>query len=398
MKTLFATTVLFLFANPVLYALRTTNPVIIKAPTTAENTTRAELKKVIILDFKNIDQNKNYNYLETSITDAIRNELKAKFDFQELNPRVWRMAAQKNYYQWPNENYTKGFALHLGALLQQDLVVGGYYQAVLTQKAAGESAYVLHAHVFVMDVGKRKVVGEFQMAFDADATLFTRIEEMGTRVTAVAKAVLPNKGATGLTPVEFDEVGANELGLLAGTGVLSIPAAFSGSYDSDKPLYVKDFAMPVSAALFYVRHDFLWPQFMLHTMAGVNFGSGALAIATDTKKINANALDIYAAAHLGYEFTFWRFNAVPLVGGGFSFASVNLDYNTLSALPLTPSGEKRSSAKINASAPFAEGGVKLAFKVTKNIYLHAYALYRQSFYMSTSVGELFTLGGLSMRF
>ncbi|HRP70780.1 MAG TPA: hypothetical protein PLY93_14745 [Turneriella sp.] len=277
-------------------------------------------------------------------------------------------------------------------------VVGGYYQALLTQKAAGESAYVLQAHVFVMDVGKRKVVGEFTMAFDADATLFTRIEEMGTRVTQVAKAVLPNKGATGLTPVEFDEVGRDELGLLVGTGVVSVPAAFSGSYDSDKPIFIKDFSTPVSAAIFYTRHDFLLPQFLLNTMVGVNFGSGNLTIANDTKKISANALDIYVAAHLGYEFAFWRFSAAPLLGGGFSFASINLDYNTLSTLPLTPSGEKRSSAKINASAPFAEGGVKLAFQVTKNIYLHAYALYRQSFYMSTSVGELFTLGGLSMRF
>ncbi|HRP70779.1 MAG TPA: hypothetical protein PLY93_14740 [Turneriella sp.] len=115
MKTGFVLIFLFLSLSFSLSAIPVAHPVVVKAkPLKGNPTTQAELKKVIILDFKNIDQNKNYNYLESSITEAIRNELKAKFDFQELNPRVWRMAAQKNYYQWPSENYTKGFALHLG--------------------------------------------------------------------------------------------------------------------------------------------------------------------------------------------------------------------------------------------------------------------------------------------
>ncbi|MDH4262527.1 MAG: hypothetical protein OEV78_05710, partial [Spirochaetia bacterium] len=48
-----------------------------------------DMQKVIILPFKNINKNANYEYLEASITDSIRENLKTKFAFSETSERDW---------------------------------------------------------------------------------------------------------------------------------------------------------------------------------------------------------------------------------------------------------------------------------------------------------------------
>ncbi|AFM11141.1 hypothetical protein [Turneriella parva] len=65
------------------------------------------LKKVMILDFKNLDKNPDYTYLEDSITEAVRNDLKAKFDFREMQRGDWHKLAEKNLFLWPEDNYTR---------------------------------------------------------------------------------------------------------------------------------------------------------------------------------------------------------------------------------------------------------------------------------------------------
>jgi len=360
----------------------------------------AALKKVIILDFKNLDKNPDYSYLEGSITDAVRSELKAKFDFRELSPKAWRALAQKNYFNWPEENYGRGFAINLGRLANQDIAVGGFFQAVADKKTVNSSVlqYTIRVHVFVVDIGKHKLVTEFDMTLAADATIFTSIETLSARVVKEAQRVLPNKGSSGQIFLDDDEdLGRHEFGLVAGTGIFSQPTAFLGNYTTDTALYTKDFATPIAVAAFYQYHDFLLPQLQLHVMGSAHFASNNFAVASDTKKIRSTMMDISAAAHLGYEWRLWRFGVTPLVGGGFSFANIELDYTTLSALPVTASGQTRSSAALNLSAPFAEGGLKLQFSITPRLFVNAYALYRQNFYVGQSVGQLFAAGGFSYR-
>ncbi|MFO1481209.1 MAG: hypothetical protein U1F40_13490 [Turneriella sp.] len=358
------------------------------------------LKKVMILDFKNLDKNPDYSYLEDSITEAIRNELKAKFDFKEFPQKDWRNLAEKNYFLWPEENHSRGFALNLGIMARQDIAVGGYYQAIIekkSRKGVAAGSYVIRAHVYVLDVGKRKVVSEFDMVMPADASLFGAVEELAARVVKEAKSVLPNKGDAGKQQFDDGDVGSGEFGLIAGTGVYALPAQFSGNYTSDVTLYAKDFKSSIAAAGFYQHHDFLFTNMQLHITGGAQFASNDLAVANDSKKIRATLLDIFAAGHIGYEFAFWRFALTPLVGGGFSMANVKLDYTTLSALPVTATGDTRSGANLNISSPFAEGGIKLSFKITQRLLFNAYSLYRQSFYIGESAAQVFAAGGVSFR-
>lgn len=227
---------------------------------------------------------------------------------------------------------------------------------------------------------------------------FAEIETLSARVVKEAKRVLPNKGSSGqIFLAEDEDIGTHEFGIVAGTAVFSQPAAFTGNYTTDTALFTKDFASPIAVAAFYQYHDFLLPQIELHVMGSAHFASGNLAVANDSKKVRSTLMDISAAAHLGYEWRLWRFGVSPLVGGGFSFANIELDYTTLAALPVTASGQTRSSASLNLSAPFAEGGLKLNFAITPRLFVNAYALYRQNFYIGPSVGQLFATGGFSFR-
>lgn len=69
--------------------------------TLASNLHAQSIKKVMILDFKNLDKNPDYTYLEDSITEAVRNDLKAKFDFREMQRGDWHKLAEKNRFSRP---------------------------------------------------------------------------------------------------------------------------------------------------------------------------------------------------------------------------------------------------------------------------------------------------------
>lgn len=358
---------------------------------------RAEkLKKVLILDFKNLDKNPNYQYLEDSVTEAIRTNLKAKFDFKEMPKADWQSIAQKNYFLWPEENFNRGFALNLGLLARQDIAVGGYYQAVIADKGKHRGSFVIKAHVFVLDIGKKKIVTEFDMEMPADASLFTAVEDLAARVVKEAQAVLPNKGEGGIQR-DDDELGRHEVGLIAGTSVVSVPAAFSGNYAGTTALYAKDFSTPIAVSAYYAYHDFLYPHVQLQVLGGARFGSQNLAVASDTKKIRASLTDIFAGGYIGYEFVLWRFTLTPLMGAGFSLASVKLDYTTLTSQPVNAQGSSLTESSLNISAPFAEAALRLGFKLTPRLSLELYGGYRQSIYIGQSMGEVLTMGGFGYR-
>ncbi|MBV6494865.1 MAG: hypothetical protein LDLANPLL_02902 [Turneriella sp.] len=293
----------------------------------------ASLKKVLILDFKNLDKNPNYDYLETSITDAVRTNLQEKFAFNEMPQSKWQSLAKDNFFLWAEDNYSRSVGLNLGVRAKQDIVVGGYYQAV--RNAYGR--YIVRAHVFVLDVGKRKIVTEFSIDMPADATLFDSVEKLATRVVKEAKAVLPNKGDVDFSNIEED-VGPHEIGILGGISPVSLPDAFTGDYATTTKLNNKDVPQTIGVYGSYRYHDLFLNRLTFDITGGAQFGSTNLQVANDVKKAKLSVTDYSIASHIGYRLEFWRFGFMPLVGGGFSLASLTLDYSALSSLPVDTAG------------------------------------------------------------
>lgn len=356
----------------------------------------AGLKKVIILDFKNFDKNPNYAYLESSITDAVKEDLKARFKFKEMPTADWQKLASENYFIWPDENFTRAFGLQMGVFGRQDIVIGGHYQAITTRNK-GIKKEVVRAHVFILDIGARKLISEFDMDFPADSTLFSSVTTLANRVADESKSVLPNEKDFQKSG-EPDEIGGpNEFSIVGGVNMLSVPDPFGGNFESRTSLFSKDVKNALQLQGGYTRHDFIRPHVQLSLLGGAQFGSGELKVATDTKTIRTSLLGFSLGAHLGYRFDKWRFFLTPYAGGGFYMGNIKLDYSTLSVLPVDSTGAEKSAATLNISSPFVEGGVHLGFQINRILAIQVTGQYRQYAYIGASAGQVFVGAGLSFR-
>lgn len=351
----------------------------------------------MILDFKNLDRNPDYMYLEDSITEAVRNYLREKYEFKELPRAEWQKLAEKDLHLWPEDNYTRSFGLHLGALARQDVVVGGYYQAIVEKKGNAVSSQVVRAHVFVIDVGQRKVVTEFDVKMPVDASLFAAVEELAARVARESKSVLPNKGTLEPDKPQREEISPHELGVLAGISAVSVPAAHSGNFRTDQKLHNKDVPQNLGIYLLYRYHDFYFPKVVVAAAAGVQFGATNFPVSIDTKKVRVSVVDYSLAGHCGYRLDYMQVRVIPFGGLGFSLARVHIDYSALSLAPLDTAGNPVLEDSINTSAPFAEIGLRLELQITPRLSLGVQGFYRQHFYLGESFGQLFTAGGFFFR-
>lgn len=261
----------------------------------------ARIKKVLILDFKNFDKNPNYSYLESSITDAVKTDLKAKFVFKDMASEEWQKLAAENYFTWPEENYTKSFAVNVGKAGRQDVVIGGFFQAV-PGSGKYRGSQVIKTHVYILDIGTKKLVSEFDIDLPTDAKLFESINQLASRVADEAKSVLPNDEEATMAGVRDEPRSLNELRIFSGVNLLSVPGAFSENFSAGKILQAKDIQNSVQVDAAYGRHDFYWPQVQLALAGGVQFGSGELSVATESRRIRSSLLGFSTSALIGYRF------------------------------------------------------------------------------------------------
>ena len=110
------------------------------------------LKKVLVLDFINIEQKTEYKYLEKSITETVKKDLKAKFAFRETEKRDWQKVAEKNYI-FRSDYYTRTAAMSLGLLANQDVVIAGGFRVFNKQEVA-----IIKVDILIIDIAKKKVL------------------------------------------------------------------------------------------------------------------------------------------------------------------------------------------------------------------------------------------------
>lgn len=145
------------------------------------------LKSVMTLDFINIEKKENYQYLESSLTDAVREKLKANFAFKDITSDIYQPVADANYI-YRKDFYTETAATNLGLLAHGDIVIAGGFRIVETKKNTE-----VRISVLLIDTAKKKNIAEFTEKAPADASLFETVEKIATRITKEAAAVLPSK-------------------------------------------------------------------------------------------------------------------------------------------------------------------------------------------------------------
>jgi hypothetical protein len=149
----------------------------------------AGLKKVLILDFNNIENNPNHEYLISSITDAVRKMLKDRFAFRETEREKWEKVADDNYI-FKSDFYTKTAAINLGLLAMQDIVISGAYK-VYSKK--GQKGLIIETSVRIIDISEKKVISEFMIDGPADNRIWDSINMIAERISKEAQTILPNK-------------------------------------------------------------------------------------------------------------------------------------------------------------------------------------------------------------
>ena len=333
------------------------------------------LKKVLILDFANIEKNPNYQYLEASITDAVKDMLKERFLFKETDPSKWQDVAVSNY-QYREDYYTKSAAMIIGLLSKQDVVISGGFRiekkesvveidtpdsenqnttdgtirvnnpsAPKTQK---EITAVIITQVKILDITKKEVIAEFTEEGPADSRIFTSVGKIANRISKEAAVILPNKeewekkGIKEIT-VKPPIIGNFQIGLRGG-GIYYL-GGIANRIIPDQPSLFADFSVN-------------FPRFYNNLRAHLRFGFFSQA---PSEEYNPEMDDFDVASEnliLGF-FLGWKFNLLknfdirPQIGGGniMQFTSI--------------SGFKKATALI--TIPFAGTGAELSYRLNQNL-------------------------------
>ncbi|MDH5720145.1 MAG: hypothetical protein OEZ13_05910 [Spirochaetia bacterium] len=179
----------------------------------------ANLKKVLILDFINIEKNANFTYLEASITDATVTKLGEKFAFQQMQKSNWQDLMARNH-MFREDAYTKSTGMTMGLLGKQDVVIcGGFY----IKDNKGE--FEIITNVQILDISKTKVIAEFKESGPADNRIFETIDRIASRIVKEAESVLPNKKewqGEGFDDTPFVIFENYSLGFRAGAGMYAL--------------------------------------------------------------------------------------------------------------------------------------------------------------------------------
>ena len=150
-------------------------------------------KRVMLLDFKNVLKKSDYDYLEASLTDAVRNRLKEKFVYREIEKSEWQSVAKQNYVI-EEDLYTFTAAMNLGINAQPDVAIfGGFF----IESKRGSSQQEIRTRVRILDLNERKEIADFEMKSVVDASIFETVEKIADRIAKEAAAVLPGKEAWG---------------------------------------------------------------------------------------------------------------------------------------------------------------------------------------------------------
>lgn len=265
------------------------------------------LKSVMTLDFINIEKKENFAYLEGSLTDAVREKLKANFAFKDITAEQYQPVADQNYI-YRKDFYTETAATNLGLLAKGDIVIAGGFRIVETKRNTE-----VRISVLLIDTAKKRNIAEFTEKAPADASLFETVDKIATRITKEAAAVLPSKE-------DFQRKG---LSTSEGRAWFS---DFSFSLRAGGTLYVKGLAQyfrPEQPAINLNMQIFIpiiWHRFFLQgdfTLLRHSLKDGNDAV-VQTLQLSGATTNYLLLGYLGVSFPLSKqFSLLPKIGAGY---------------------------------------------------------------------------------
>lgn len=291
----------------------------------------ADKPRVLILDIENIEQRASLNWVENTISNALRTRLNENFSFEEISKSKWQPIAEKNHFSFTEEYYTKTVALQLGLVLKQDYAIGGGYKQI-------DNEIICQVHLF--EVGSRKLVKDLKLRFKKDNNIFASVDKMVAQIIEQFADVLPRREdfvrtykREDITPL----LNQYHLGLRVGGNFLA--SGFADKLKPEQPLLILNFQakVPKISTNFALIADFTFSRHIARSDKNP-------AIEDFTLVTNNFILGLYS----GYDFHLGKHYILqPHVGGG---ATLQLSEAT-----------GPQTASFTNSLPMAAAGFDFAF-------------------------------------
>ena len=326
------------------------------------STLRAEaLKKVLILDVVNIDKNANYEYLVSSITDALTAKLKENFIYKESPKDAWQQAAVKNDLIFEDESYTRTFAMSLGIRMRQDIAISGGFRVVVVK-----GQQVIRATLFLIDIRNKKIIDTVEQNMPITGDLFSKVDELAIALTKAAEKVLPGKDYYVKHEENF-EVGHPVLRLVSEAYFLTL---IGSKLFNETQSYITPSRMPFMYGAGLRAQTQLWRKFEWFAQGTFYTSSASLKSAESGTMIPQTLLAGSGTGGLAYVLPFSkRLSFTPWLGGGFLLGQTTLNFSNYTKLPTDSSGGKVSSQAALFYGPTANAGLVVSMIVTDDIFL-----------------------------
>lgn len=352
----------------------------------------ASLKKVILLDFKNVLKKRQFNYLEPSITNAIREKLKKRFAYHELAKEQWQEAARGNFIS-EDDLYTYSAAMNLGLLLRQDIVIfGGYVIEDKRQSAFPE----IKTRVRILDLAKRKEITDFETQNNIDSTFFAAINAIADRIVTEATPILPNISDWSRGTVTEEIPSFNQLSLRAQIA----PVAFSASrvFSSTSQFAGTDFRQTAGLAMDFHHFGILKEQLGLFVAGMARVSSDRFSYNIDNSAVPA-ALQSFAG-QAGFA---WRqklsskFYLQPFLAGGLQYDIMKFTHENRTIAVTSVEGQNLNSTEYTLRSPFASVGLRLGYAISSWLFLEGGGQYALFFYEGDNGQSVFAEIGVGVR-
>lgn len=300
--------------------------------------------KVLILPFKNTEQQKNYGYIERSLTEAVQKLLRKRFVFREPDyEHITDIILENRIFT--EDLYNKSVALTVGHLARQDIVIAGGYRVEEHNNAA-----TIITDIYILDAGRKKIISAFRARGPASAEIFTTIEQIAERIAAEASKVLPSKDNPQAKLYSEREplLSRWSLGLRGGGGLYLL--GYADALELKQPalsLVIRANVAPASKNLYVQTEASLFRH-------GLRPGAN-VPIAQQGFELNSS--NVAASLAFSYAIPLGIFALAPKIGGGYCFQQ----------------NEVLGGTRANSSNyfPFAQGGIELLWQVSRYLFLVA---------------------------
>lgn len=352
-------------------------------------------KRMLILDFRSIDHDPNFQYLEISLTESVRKYLHEKYEIVEPDMNDILSQMRDASFIFSEDLHNKNVALQLGLLTGQDVVLSGGFR----QKIKEHGTAVISLEVFIIDVENRTLVKRIAGEMAVDSNLFTSIDKFSQRIVQEARAVLPNKGE-----YDFDQytpVRMTQFTILTGYNLnSSLPVL-----RSNQNLQTGARLLPADLGGFIagieIRRDRLFKVNRLvgYTRLDAQFINSSLPVTNESTESAARGYGGTLEAGLGYQFfRFRRFFATALAGGGFNYTAFKIDFSGLKNQPIA-NGSRENLTQISGAlyGPVASTGIRLGLQINRSLSWELGASYQLSFLSGSVSGNVIATMGVGLR-